>query len=527
MKKFQTSRRVAMIGLAVFLCALFPMASFAEVSVTQDILLTHYDVNGNRANSFYPYDRNTYVYEKRLDFRQDLTGREGELFGDVVWRTTDDSLVDPETNSIEELTMTLKESNGEMVLGDYYASFSDYSVNNLLRGGKFVLGEDSGSHKLIVIGGADVARWDDLWQNRQEEFASKKNVWGVRSENKLFDNFLEFNLNYAGLNDQWNEFISTSSPERVQVLTTDSKINLFPFLSMYGEYATSLVDENDPIEYKIDQAFKVGSDFKMQAYQARTEYSRVGQHFSSISGFAPQDLQALLYDATAYLPQNVQLVHYIHLDADNINKNKTTTTKQLNPGGRLIFEIPWDVKVELSGDLRKRYTTDKSVSTDTQTYGIQLGKDFDHWGVSTNYSHADINDMVTASQERDQDTIGLNFDGDFEFNEVQFNWNLGEDLQHEHHRIAAKSDILFNTNGGLRVVFPSTLTFESQVSFRDSNYYLNASDSTSNKLLLSLSREIRKDMQMSLSYDQAGYDFFDGDNNYIERIFRTKLSCKF
>ena len=84
-----------------------------------------------------------------------------------------------------------------------------------------------------------------------------------------------------------------------------------------------------------------------------------------------------------------------------------------------------------------------------------------------------------------------------------------------------------STSAGLKLVFPSTLTFEGKATFGDNNYYINASDTNTTDYYFAISRNLIKDLSFMVSYQHKGYSYFGGDTNYAENFIRTNLTYKF
>ncbi|MCM8763234.1 MAG: hypothetical protein NC829_02565, partial [Candidatus Omnitrophica bacterium] len=153
---------------------------FAELHITQDLSGIFYSVEGNKERSFYPSHDIDYLYEGSIDFKNPF--KDYELFGNIEYRATDDRLVDVQDFSIERMYFGLRKGTLLEVLGgDFYANFSEYSLGNALKGLKLTLGNEKTS-RLTVVGGLDTSRWEDLWENRCDDSATRSYVWGTRLE---------------------------------------------------------------------------------------------------------------------------------------------------------------------------------------------------------------------------------------------------------------------------------------------------------------------------------------------------------
>jgi len=507
----------------LFLCSY----SFAEIHTSQSIGGVYYRVDGNRERSFYPYNDVDYLYEGSIDFKNPFRGY--ELFGNIEYRATDDRTVDVQQFSIERMYLGLKDDIKEILAGDFYSNFSEYSLANALKGLKFSLGSE-GETRLIFVSGLDTSKWEDLWENRCEDSAIRRYVWGTRLENNFFDSKLSLNFNYGGAKDDEAYIGSSSSPILVNVFSSDLKYIINNYFTFSSEIARSFSDSDtrlDDIKTKSDYALKNILDFNSSIYALTTTYSRLGNHFATTGGFSAQDLETLNFDGLWFMPLNIKFTHYLHTDRDNLSNTKTTTTKQLNPGGKFSLRLPLDISLDFGSDMRKRFSTDKSTNSKTYTHSLNINKDFRIFYSTFGYSKAIVFDKINPSSERNTDIYSFGLNGDFDIKDVKFSWSFNQDINHDYYREVKEADLSTATSLGLKLSFPSTLTFEAKVSFSDNDYYLNDTDSNTNQYYFSISRKLKDNLSFDVSYEHKAYKYVDGDNNYAEKILRWKLSYSF
>lgn len=520
------SRSVSCLSLFFLLIPSFCL--FAEIHGTQTISGVYYHVDGDKSRSFYPGNETDYLYEGAINFTKE-TFAGYSAFGDLEYRVTDDRTVDLQDASVERMYIGFKKQAQEILLGDFYSNFSEYTLGNSLKGLKVSIGDEKSS-RLLLVSGIDTSKWEDLWEKRQEDSSTRRYVWGARLENSLLSNKLNLNFNYGGARDDKSYVSSSVSPILVNVFGMDARYALGQYLSLFGEIANSFTDEDtrkDEEKTKNDYALKGGFDLNLKDYNLTTLYSRVGNHFNTTGGFSAQDLETLNFDGIWFMPLKVKFTHYLHMDRDNLSKTKTTTTKQLNPGGKFAFKLPLDFNFDLGADMRKRFSVDKTTNGKTYTYTSSLARDFGLAYGTLRYTKAVVSDKVSAAQERDSDTVSLALDGSFTFKDVRFSWNAGEDIVHDYYKEAGKSDMLLATNLGMKAVFPSTLTFQLRTTLADNDFYIHSSDSNNADYYFSVSRELRKDLTFDVSYQHKSYRYFGGDNNYAENFVRSSLSYKF
>lgn len=346
----------------------------------------------------------------------------------------------------------------------------------------------------------------------------------------MFDEKLGLNFNYGGARDDPAYMTTSTNPILVNVFSVDAKYKINQILSTYGEAAQSFTDPNindGAVHTKSDNAYKFGLDLNLKDYSLSSVYSRVGNNFNTTGGFSAQDLESINFDGLWFLPLKTKFTHYLHMDRDNLSKTKSTTTKQLNPGGKFNFTLPMEFNWDVGFDMRKRTSDDNTIDQNTYTYSTNLSRDFRMFFASLGYSKGLIVDHVNAAQERNSDTYTAALDGSFNIKETKLSWNLSENIIHDEYKQADKADFIALTTAGAKLVFPSTLTFEGKVTFGNNDYYINESDSNNTDYYFAVSRNLMKDLSFIVSYQHKGYTYADSNTNYAENFIRTNLTYKF
>lgn len=513
---------------AIFLQFNISSAS-AGISGTQDLSFIYYHVDGNIDNSFYPQNDFDYLYEGTIDFTTLFLKNEG--FGHIVYRSTDDLLVDNQDLSLEEFYMGLRGDNFEFLGGDFYSNFSDYSLSNALKGFKLTTGQDDDLHMKFVAG-IDTTKWEDLlWEERHGDSATRKYVWGWQIGNKFFDKRLSLNFNYGASLDDRAYLSDSSTTKFINVTSLDGTCIINDMIDSYFEAGYSFTDNDkdsdDSDLSKTDTAYRIGFNLDTKPYTANVESSRLGSNYNTTGGFSAADLETWKFDGLWYLPKNIRFSHYLTVDRDNLDKHKSTTTRQINPGTKLSLTLPWDIAWELGFDLRKRDTTDYATDEKTYTYSTNFAKDFKIVYGNLGYTKTIISDRIDPTQERNIDTASLGLDGNFMIKDVKISWNFSEDLNHEHYKDINEADLTLNHSIGLQLDFPSTLSFRAKAILSDNNYYINSTDSNTIKYSFSVTRDLAENLRFALNYEHNGYGYSESNNNYSETILSGSLNYKF
>jgi hypothetical protein len=517
--------KISLFLKSFLLFIILPRFSFAEVSVSQDLTVIYYDISGNKQNSFYVDEDWDYIYEGKIDFKKIFDDK--ELFGSIFYRATNDTNTDPQDLSLETFYIGIKNSEFEYLLGDFYSNFSEYSVGNALKGVKMSFGS-SFFRQITILAGIDTTSWEDFWEKRCDDSNTKSYVWATRLENSFLDNKLNLNFNYGAKLD--DTAFSSSTPLFVNVFSIDADYKINDYLKLSGEYAYSLTDEDrryDEIKTKGDPAYKIALDFNTPIYTFNGQFSRIYSHFYTTAGFSAQDLESISLEGTASLFLNIIFTHYLHLDRDNLTKNKTTTTKQINPGVKLSFTLPKNILMDLGIDIRKRYSSDRTTNENTTSYFFNLNKGFKYFYLNFGYTKTVIDNKTQSSQERMIDDISLGLDGNFEIKKVKLFWNLNEDIHYEDYKEVQEADITLTHTLGVRLEFPSALTIQAKATISDNDYYLNSSDNYITDFYFGISKDINENFSFNISFERKTYDYADPSNNYKENIATAKISYRF
>jgi len=190
--------------------------------------------------------------------------------------------------------------------------------------------------------------------------------------------------------------------------------------------------------------------------------------------------------------------------------------------------LPFEIAADVGADFRKRYSTDKGTNERTLAYTTNFGKDFRILYSSFGYTKTFVTNKVTASQERNTDTYSLAVDGTFDVRGASLSWNIAENIDRIKYLEAQKSDFINATTLGLKLRFPSSLQFEASATLTDNDYYIHSTDSNLTRYYFSASRNLMKDnLAFHVSYEDKGYRYFGGDNNFAETLIRAGLEYKF
>src|SRR3989339_1259650 len=146
----------AMISVAMITLVGMVSHGYTEVHSSQGLSLINYHVEGNTQRSAYPVEAMSHLYEGSMMFNQP-THQSGEYYGAFALRATNDTLIDTTYSNITTLSVGYRNKSIDVIAGDYYASLSEFSLNNALKGVKVDLGVSS-KIRLTALGGVNTPR---------------------------------------------------------------------------------------------------------------------------------------------------------------------------------------------------------------------------------------------------------------------------------------------------------------------------------------------------------------------------------
>ncbi len=512
--------------LIIFTILSFSANTFPRIRVQEDISVITYRVGGNRSQSFYPKNQTRYLYESKIGFENTLN--KNVFYGNIFYRSTDDTLVDPQSFSIEQIYFGCKNDKMDFVMGDYYAYFSDYSLNNSLKGIKLEAREDL--FNVSILAGVDTSRWEDLWEERSPDSATRRYVWGLNLSNFLFDKKLKIGINYAGARDDQAYFQDTDIYKDIQVCSLNLNYNLFNVVSLNAEIAESYrkADTSDlSLNPKWDNAYKVSLGLNKQKYNIYFEYQKAGPHFETTGGFSAQDLESFRTDNYFQIAKNINFFPYFYVERDNLNNLKTTTSKRISPGFRIQWNFKEDLSFNIGWDSLKEYTTDETTKATTRTISFGVLKNFKRFSTSLDYSFIKINDKADASQKRKKHNISIGLNGNLNFNKVDLGWNISEYIDLERVISVDDDNIVLTFSAGLNLRFFEKLNLDTQISITDNDYYIDDNDSNIYRYNFSLSYLIKDNLIFFIDYEQNDNYYADSNNDYFEKKITAKLSWRF
>jgi len=521
--------KFAFASFLLSLSSFFPGAVWAEVTVKQDLSATMYSVSGNKEKSFYRGNRTSYLYEGLMDFRE-KTGEDAEVYGNVLYRLTDDRLVDKQAFTLKQLTLGYRDRSKEIVAGDNTANFSDYSLNNSLRGltARLKTGETT---VITLVSGIAAPVWDIFWKDLKGGGTAKRNVWGARAERTfLSEDALSIGLNYGTGQDDSDYFTSSDTYKRIQVFSSDLGYRPTEAVSIKGEIARSFTKaySHGGLAYDTgsEGAHKLALEVTGKKGAASAQYDRVDPRFETTGGFSAQDLETFQANGNIFLAANFSLAPYLSATRDNLKNTKAATTRRTNPGLNFSWKLAEDTNLSGGVDVRGEKADDDSADNNTNTLTLGLAKNYSAAAASLNFEHGAVRDNVSSDQDRDRNALSLGIGSGFSLWNSKITWDLQERAAVEKHVSAGKSDLLLAHSAGIGAMLPNDLEVRTRLSLSDNNFYQDANDSAVTEYSASASKKFGERAVLFLDYTGKDNRFSGSGNDYSERKLSVKVSCR-
>ena len=382
------------------------------------------DVDGPGVDSSY-LERGGSVLNE-LSLRVDYDGPAVDYQSDLVLRATDNRRLDDEDFSVERLTLRRRGTRTDTAVGDFFGSFSQYSLTTTLKGAQWQWLPSTNRHGLQVTGIAGVRKsnWEYLWQDEATE-TKDSFVYGLRTGGTLGPS--EINLNYIFAEDKPLPDISENAGRsgtevfHNSVWSTDWRLRLADgAIRLDGESAISRNDSNM-------ERGETGHGHRIRAY-VRTEnhrtslgYEFVEPEFSTIVGSAASDREQIRL-RSRYTPvtDTTLSLHYTFA-RDNLHGQLGATTRshitEYRATRRGLFGRD---RLSATAGLRNRrrrngQTDPGNVDSEVNTALFELSDRLGDYRVSSDYEYRIDRDRSEAGVDTHSHRVGAN---------VSTRWNM-------------------------------------------------------------------------------------------------------
>lgn len=377
------SHRFAFLPLVLFALAAparaaIELSTGTKLGITNEFLEYDNRITGsNPSGSF--LTPGTHAQESLsllLNTSKDGVAYEGALDG----RATDDERVDKKRFNLKRFYVKEDTTTYSAVVGDYLASFSDYTLGKSLKGASYTRKWEK--TQFTMLGGFDKTNWDDAWNNNADETVDRQ-VWGTRAQRAIGDDG-QVGANLVWAKDERARFNDSAPAVDQRVTSVDWTLPRYHKLTLSGEsaYAFSQVDLptsdslGNPIEQHSTQygwAHKVRARYSYGRFKTTEEFERVSPNFQTTVGSASPDLIRVKTDNTVTIagPWKWIVLRYTYFHNNLVNADGVNTATTRMPETGLRYEAPdWRPNFSFETKLRMRDVTSSKDGSRKRTHSV-------------------------------------------------------------------------------------------------------------------------------------------------------------
>jgi len=305
--------------------------------VENDFYIQHNDISGPSASSSMLTNGLTYYNLISIYTKGQFEGFDYNINAGL--KLTDDERKDIKKLSLFTLAGQIKGDSQVLDLGDFFRSYSKYSLNTSLKGAGYTYTLDNGD-TLDVTYGLAIPRWDSFWSNEVE--STDREVYGVRYNKKVTDK-LSVGIDAVKTRDS-NGVIANIPLYDTSLITLNSTYRPIPGLKLYGEFSHSQneTDDGTTNEKNKGNALFLQAIGNKNPSRVQLEYERIDPDFKTVTGSATPDREKAKatwrYKITPKTTMNTGFLWF----RDNLEGDKTETTHTYRPNIGFTFKDVMD-----------------------------------------------------------------------------------------------------------------------------------------------------------------------------------------
>ncbi len=305
--------------------------------IENDFYIEYNDISGPSRNSSILTNGTTYYNL----FTVNMQGKWEDFDYNINagFKLTDNERKDVKKFSFTTLSGQVKGNRQALDLGDYFRSYSKYSINTSLKGAGYTYILKNGDTFDLTYGFA-VPRWDSFWDNEVE--STEREVYGIRYDKKLSDT-LNVGMNVVKTDDSNDVDIGIPLYE-TSLITINSTYSPLPGLKLYGEYSHSENKTDDGttnIKHK-GNALLLQATGNKNPSRVQLEYERIDPDFKTVTGSATPDREKAKatwrYKLTPKTTLNTGFLWF----RNNLNGDEAETTHTYRPNIGFTFKDLFD-----------------------------------------------------------------------------------------------------------------------------------------------------------------------------------------
>jgi len=507
-----------------------------SLNVTLRSMFEDYRTSGpGRASSFLEPGSH-WLHDIELNARQPV-GSELKTEFNAVVRYTDSRRHDPSFWSLQRLQFIASDKVNHLTLGDYYATLSQYSLNQAIKGVGYQRNLDEKSY-VRVVGGTFAPRWDHLFGKPYNE-TIQRDVVGLRAQN-AGDNY-RIGLNLVSASDHDGSSVRTTQDTYRQTLpAVDWEYRTAQGIRLSGEHAHANTRRQSAAginKQLAGNAHRFHADGSFGDIRWRSRFERVSSDFYTMGGGAAID--RLRYYLRGDYRLNKTWSIYLADDwyRNNLDGQLAATTRTHIPEAGFTARGLFDRRnLTFSTALRQR-----RIETEAPQYSHQVS-DRIYFSMNDRFNEVSVrgeieallNKRKSAGARTDNDDFLYRFAVDSRHVFQEGRYDLRPYLTLEHQIVedptTGKSVVSHGALLDLRLNAPANMTYA--LNFEQRNVKNHIPGAQDNKLLrYGLSATARPAQlnggSIRAEVGKAHYDFSTHANNYRERYLRVMLDVPF
>lgn len=364
-------------------------------------------------------------------------------------RFTGDRRVDPKKAAPQRISYDRWSPGRQISAGDFYGSFTQYSLNQNIKGIRWIEQKVAGV-EVTAIGGMVKNRWDELWGKGQFE-ALDREVGAARAR-------------WAGpLASEIGAQVVLTRDRRTAGSAADAySQELFGFSwSLPSMAALSISGESAWSGAGIDRfaaagsskwggAHKVSARSRIGGWRSAEEYENITTDFITTIGAASPDLRRWATRNQVRIGTGLDALINISGYRNNLNGRGQDTVRTFSPEGGLRWNAAFNrLTLNLEAKIRQRRTLHSGGTAEQRNLSGILSLS-DQWGPlngSLDYEHR--NEARVGRQRNFRDLLGFGLSGFYRVREVILRPFVKWDLDNDHDETASADNTAAQTYFGL------------------------------------------------------------------------------
>ncbi|MDE2293499.1 MAG: hypothetical protein KGL53_15565 [Elusimicrobia bacterium] len=456
--------------------------------------------------------------------------------GDVFYesgmdmRIADDPSVEPSTFSVKRFVIHFGDKASDVVIGDYMASLSNYSLGTSLKGARYTY-KFSDTVQGTVLAGSPRGTWRELWGGTNSATLDRQYYGGRLA--KTWANGALIGADVVTSNDSRVPTADPATISRQRLGSFEWALPPFHNLALSGESAYSWTRTDDPGQvsaYILDGwAHIVKDDFSYKGFKNHVEFERVSPYFATNGGSASPDL--IRCDQTNEYrfrgPWKVVANYsWFHNNLKGVDGTNTSTTRLPEVG--LNYDGPdWrpSLSVDVKAHSRAVNNAGTGVKTITRGGTLDVADTFHTIAATLEIVRQDVAPTDGSSHQRnDTVTLGANTTKNLPWGisvnpSVNWNFEVDRDL------LIGNKNRTSTLTGNLTAQFPGG--FDSSVGYND-NKTINGTDPSSEVRTFTATAGYNihgnSQTRFELHFKRNENYFTDNKQNYQETIGEALLN---